>query len=408
MKSYLYLRTIWSSVGCFADLFNDMSILVFSPDGKAIGYKKVPVTLGPKQKVLSAIIADQPGSTIYPADNYLPRISINWSGFSRDTERNRGIHEKRRLFVDYNDLDSQSVRTDLQTVPYKMNFEVTLWTKYMDDMAQLLENILPFFNPDAPVSMIERGVGIERKCQVYLTTVGTNFIAEMPNNETRLLQANLSFEMEVNFYRPENPISKPIKRVTVRLGSDSTKRSKNINGKYGIDGDAIVEGETINTAAIPCVSGSDDFLDYDKKTWSVIRDFDPELGEYMADRYYNIIETIRPIKPVTPKPYNPNIDNKTKDPYYDMYGIQFTIGLDGYYFDIPEVMYNKQIFVPNGQVVEFSWNWVSSISSVDEYGNDGIIYSGEPIDTSDVSGSYFVENPNVKIYCPDISGNDII
>lgn len=408
LKSYLYLRSIWTHISVFSDLFNDMSILAYDSQGRAIGYKRVPVTLGPKQKVIAAIIADQPGATIFPPDNYLPRISITWSGFSRDAERNRGNHEKRRLFVDYDDLDCQNVRTDLQTVPYKMSFEVTLWTKYMDDMAQLLENIIPFFNPDAPVSMVERGVGLERKAQVYLTSVQTNFANEMANTDIRLLQSNLTFDMEINFYRPENPISKPIKRVTTRLGTDSTIRTTDFSGKFNASDEPNVAGEIINTASIPCVSGSEDFLDYDNRTWSVITEFDPDLGKYMADRYHNLIEVLRPVVPSDEPTYNPNTDNKTKDPYYDMYGTQFDIGMEGYTFEIPEIMYNKQVFVPDGQTIEFTWTWDISASGVDEFGREGTLYSGDSINTSNVSGSYFVENPNLEIFCPSTSGNDII
>jgi hypothetical protein len=99
--------------------------------------------------------------------------------------------------------------------------------------------------------------------------------------------------------------------------------------------------------------------------------------------------------------------NKTDDIYYDMYGIQMDIGLDGYTFTIPSIVYNKQAFVPDGQNIEFTWTWSTS-ASVDQDGVSGTLYSGEPINTADVSGSYFVENTNIDCdnyqnpeECPD-------
>ena len=398
MRNYLYLKTIWSAVAAMGDVFDDMSVLVYDSQGKAVGYKKVPVTLGPKEKVVAALIAEQGGTSVFPADNYLPRISIAWNGFTRDQERQRGNHERRRLFVDLDD-GCERIRSDLQTVPWKMDFEVTLWTKYMDDMAQLLENILPFFNPDAPISFIERGVGLERQAQLTLESVATNFQTDLQNTERRFLQANLTFSMEINFYRPEEPIGKPIKRVTVRMGQDSTVQTRNMDGSWNAGATPTSEGETINTAALPCISGDESILDNDRRIWSVITDFDEELGIYMADRYRNLVETIRPIIPEDPAPYNPNTDNDTCDTYYDMYGIQMDIGLSGYSFDIPPVMYDKQAFVPDGQTATFSWTWSTSSSAI-QCGTPGTLYEGHGIDTSDVSGSYFVENEDIN--CTEI------
>ncbi len=382
----------------FADLWDDMSVIVYDSQGRAVGYKKVPITLGPKEKVVAALIAEQGGTSVYPPDNYLPRISITWNGFTRDQERQRGNHERRRLFVDLED-GCERIRSDLQTVPWKIDFEVTLWTKYMDDMAQLLENILPFFNPDAPISLIERGVGIERQSKVTLESVSTNFQTDISNTERRVLQANLNFSMEINFYRPEEPIGKPIKRVTVRLGQDSTIQTKNFDKSWNANSNPSSDGETINTAALPCISGDVSVLDNDKRIWSVITNFDEDLGKYMADRYRNIIDPIRPIIPEDPPPYNPNTDNDTLDVYYDMYGTQMDIGLSGYSFEIPPVMYDKQDFVPQGDEIAFTWTWSVSGDVVQD-GEIGTLFEGSPIDTSDVSGSYFVENENIN--CNDI------
>ena len=77
-----------------------------------------------------------------------------------------------------------------------------------------------------------------------------------------------------------------------------------------------------------------------------------------------------------------------------MYGIQIDIGLEGYSFDIPSVVYNKQAFVPDGQNIDFAWSWSTSASS-NQDGVYGTLYSGEPISTADVSGSYFIENGNI-------------
>lgn len=430
MKNYFYNRVIWTHLSAFSDIFNDMSVLAYdNSTGKAIGWKPVPVTIGPKEKVVAALIADDPDNpeSVYAPDNYLPRISISWNGISRDTERQRGQLDKRRLFVEYlqsdearawcdeqkaanNGLpapegtevlyDPNSVspipvaRVDTQTVPYILNIEMIIWTKYMDDMAQLLENILPFFNPDAPVSLCERGIGTERIVKVTLDSVSPNFVVELSNTDRRVLQVTLGFQMEVNFYKPEEPISKPIKRVTVRMGTDSTVGNKiNITG---IDKKptASAAGETVNVVALPCLSGSCDYLDLDNRIASIINAFDDNTSRYMAETYHSQLDPAIQTVP-SDEPYNnPNLDD-TDDTYYGLYGPQMDMALGLYRFTIPEIQYENQAFVPNGQTVSLDWTPVRITTGViDECGVEGTLYEGVPVDTSDVSGTYWVLNPN--------------
>lgn len=210
MKNVFYYRTIWSHVVAFSDLFNDIKLHIYEKDrtsaeyGKVIGYKNVPVVLAPKEKVISTLSALQ-GSERAEVDNILPKISIAWNGIDWVPDRMRGQKQKRNLFVEYLDTSSGTQRVkhyDLQTSPYSLKFEVVIWTKYMDDGVQILENILPFFTPETYISIKERGVEIERKCLVRLESVSPNFVYELNEPDRRLLQWNLSFSVECNLYKP--------------------------------------------------------------------------------------------------------------------------------------------------------------------------------------------------------------
>jgi hypothetical protein len=305
--NYFYNKVIWTHVAAFADIFNEMSVVNYDRDGKAIGWKPVPVTLAPKEKVVAELIAD-PSTPDKTPPNFLPRISIVWNGITRNVERQRGQLEKRRITVDYTDLENPQAIMDIQTVPYDMNFELTIWTKYMDDMAQILENILPFFNPEAPVSLYERGIGIERQVKVSLESVAPNFVVELADPDRRVLQCNLGFKMECNFYKPQLPIGKPIKRVTMRMGADVSKRNPV---------DPNIEGAEISSFLLPSVSGSMDYLDMDKKIWSYKLEFDSNMEEYMGWEHHDNLDPNNPLTGVNPDPTNPN--NQPQDSY--LYGV---------------------------------------------------------------------------------------
>jgi hypothetical protein len=296
MYNYFYNKVIWTHVAAFADIFNEMSVINYDREGKAIGWKPVPVTLAPKEKVVSELIAD-PTTPDKNPPNFLPRISIVWNGLNRSTERQRGQLEKRRLIVDYEDQEHPQAIVDMQTVPYELSFELTVWCKYMDDMAQILENILPFFNPEAPVSLYERGLGTERQVKVTLESVTPNFVVEMSDPDRRVLQCNLGFKMECNFYKPQLPIQKPIKRATVRMGADTTSRGSV---------DPNVNGTEVSVFTLPSVSGSSNFLDMDQKIWSYKVQFDGNMSDYMGWQYHDQLDPNNPLTGTNPNPQNPN------------------------------------------------------------------------------------------------------
>lgn len=300
MYNYYFNNVLFQYVTAVADIFNEMSIINYDKDGKAIGWKPVPLTLAPKEKVIAELQAD-PSSPDTTPPNYLPRMSLVWTGIARNSERQRGKFEKRRILVEYVDNNGEeepiSVR-DVQTVPYDMKLELCIWTKYMGDMSQILENILPFFNPEAHISVFERGVGTERNAKITLDSVSPNFVTDISEPDRRVLQCNLNFTVECNFYQPQLPISKPIKRVTTRIGIDRTPSNAS---------EPLVEGETVNTFLLPTVTGGDlSYLDMDKKTWWCVQSFDGIESTYMGWEHHNAFEPDNEVPPTPPGTINPN------------------------------------------------------------------------------------------------------
>lgn len=271
-----------------------MQVYVYDADGKATDTKQVPVYLAPKEKVVAALMKgnwDQnPNQQGIVYENYLPSISIVWNGIALDTERMKGQRDKRRLYVEYSDknedgCDEKYVHTDIQTVPYKLTFEVTLWAKYMDDLAQLLENILPFFHPEAYVSLYEKGVGSERKCKVTKESENLNFVYELNQPDRRVLQATITFNMECNFYKPENPIAQPIQKMYINIGQPQAN-----NKAFG--------EQLVIFSAPP--SGGACFADLEENLKSFIKEFKAE-DEFYISQYYDEVNGL-PIQPNEMKP----------------------------------------------------------------------------------------------------------
>lgn len=203
MKFYFFPQSIYTCTVAFSDLFNDMGVRVYDKQNQIVGYKPVPVTLAPKEKIAHILNVSEVNDVDPQSDNYLPRISISSPDIQFDAERMRGKYEKRRMSVEYDTgTQTRTVLTDIQSIPMSLTFEVSIWTKYYIDMTQLLENIMVWFSPEAYVSFKERNFGIEHKSRVILTSSSKNFVYEYGETERRVLQWNLTFQMDGIMWKP--------------------------------------------------------------------------------------------------------------------------------------------------------------------------------------------------------------
>jgi hypothetical protein len=143
----------------------------------------------------------------------------------------------------------------------------------------------------------ERGLGIERQVKVTLENISPNFVVELSDPDKRVLQCNLAFRMECNFYKPQLPIGKPIKRITTRLGVDISGRNSPR---------PVVKGDTISVFSLPDISGSGSYLDMDKKIWSYVEEFDQNTSEYMGWEYHDDISPENPVLGESPNIQSPN------------------------------------------------------------------------------------------------------
>ena len=114
---------------------------------------KVPLAYGPKQKFIVRLEAD-PGINQKVAMT-LPRIGFEIQSFDYDPTRklNRIIRQKKLANTKSKEL--KQMQTQYTPVPYNMQFELFIMTKNSDDGIQIVEQILPFFQPEYTVSIKE-------------------------------------------------------------------------------------------------------------------------------------------------------------------------------------------------------------------------------------------------------------
>ena len=147
LGTQFYNQAVRKTVVSFGTLFNNIELKKVV-DGQVIETEKVPLAYGPKQKFLYRLQGN-------PTDGRkvaitLPRIYFEMTGIDYDASRKTPATQKYKTVINDN---GNEVRTQYVPVPYNISFEVGILCKSQDDGLQILEQILPFFQPSFSMSL---------------------------------------------------------------------------------------------------------------------------------------------------------------------------------------------------------------------------------------------------------------
>lgn len=101
-------------------------------------------------------------------------------------------------------------------VPYILNFQLSIYAKNQDDALQVVEQIIPYFNPEYVVTIKEiPELNISRDIPIVLQSVNYTDDYEGDFASRRVLMYTLDFTMKTFFYGPINQNQGVIKDTTV-------------------------------------------------------------------------------------------------------------------------------------------------------------------------------------------------
>ena len=135
MFEYFYNEVFRSVIIGFGSLFNGIEVK------KSNSIIKVPLAYGPTQKFLARM--QQEADLNKPVSITLPRMSFEFLGLQYDPTRK----STQTQTIINQSPDGAEVKKNYLPVPYNMRFELSIMTKLNDDMLQIIEQILPYFQP---------------------------------------------------------------------------------------------------------------------------------------------------------------------------------------------------------------------------------------------------------------------
>ena len=218
LGQYFYNESLRKTIIAFGSLFNEITIIRKNNQGDTVQTMKVPLDYGPKQKFLVRLTQD-PGAN-QPIAMTLPRIGFEIQSFDYDPVRklNRIIKQKKVSNAKSKELKQMS--TQYTPVPYNMQFELFVMTKNSDDGIQIVEQILPFFQPEYTVSIREvPDMDIVRDVPIVLNSIGYEDTYEGDFTTRRAIIYTFQFTAKSYVYGPVTT-AKPITKVQADTYAD--------------------------------------------------------------------------------------------------------------------------------------------------------------------------------------------
>jgi|TARA_B100001996_G_scaffold127650_1_gene96869 hypothetical protein len=258
LGTYSYHEIIKKTVVGFGTLFNNIELRRIASGKTEV--MKVPLAYGPKQKFLARI--NQIGLNKTSVQITLPRISFEIQGFNYDATRKVSPTQKvRKTQAD------KTVKQSFMPVPYNLNFELAIMAKNQDDGLQILEQILPVFQPSFNITMnLVDVLGEKRDYPITLTSIDYEDVYEGDFDTRRTLVYTLQFVAKTYLYGPVTD-SSVVKKVQVDYSTKLDKTAPR-EVRYTVEPD-------------PVSAGPDDDFGFSEMTSNFVdaKDWNPVTGQ---------------------------------------------------------------------------------------------------------------------------------
>lgn len=255
---YFYNKGIHKTVTAFGTLFNDIQIRHYDENNDPISVLKVPLSYGPVQKFL-ARIEQQPAGDRKIALT-LPRMSFEMTSIDYDSQRKASVIQ---TFKAPKTVDGKIINNVYCPVPYSIGFELNILGKIQDDVLQILEQILPFFQPSFNVSvrMIPE-INEVKDIPIVLNRVGFRDDYEGDYTTRRSIIYTLNFTAKTYLFSEISEDSSGlIKKVQVDYATDALLNAKR-EVRYTVTPKALQDynnDSVIDSADDPLIPYGDDF-----------------------------------------------------------------------------------------------------------------------------------------------------
>ena len=250
LGQYFYNESIRKTIVAFGSLFNDIYITRKDASGADVQTLKVPLAYGPKQKFIIRLEADP--NLDQKVAITLPRIGFEISGLDYDPSRKLNRIMKKKMVANTEDKKLKQMDTQYVPVAYNLNFELFVMAKNSDDGIQIVEQIVPFFQPEYTVSIKEvPEMDTIRDVPIVLNSINYEDTYTGSFTERRAIIYTFNFTAKAYVYGPVST-TKPVTKAAVKTYADLKDKAP-----------TRVQKITVSTTSAP--SGDDDNFGFNEE-----------------------------------------------------------------------------------------------------------------------------------------------
>ena len=216
LGTYYYHEIIRKTIISFGTVFNQIGIR-----HSDTGEMQVPLSYGPAQKFLARL--EQQADLNKSVKITLPRMSFEMNTIAYDPTRKAGVTQT------FKTSDGTNLKKVYMPVPYNIGFELSIFTKLNDDALQIVEQILPYFQPSFNLTVdLVSSIGEKRDIPVILDNISFQDDYEGDFSTRRALIYTLNFTAKTYLFGPIAATTDGlIKKVQADIyGSTDTKTAK--------------------------------------------------------------------------------------------------------------------------------------------------------------------------------------
>tara|TARA_B110000908_G_scaffold148707_1_gene181412 strand:- start:895 stop:1638 length:744 start_codon:yes stop_codon:yes gene_type:complete len=195
-ENHFYNESTRRMVSVFGSIFNDMEVVKKDGNGKILQLIKVPLGYAPRSKVLARLHEQTSDPKIALK---LPRMSFEISSMEYDSNARVSKHKNYTKTIVGDSLQLNKLGAP---AVYKVGFELNILASTQDEGLQMLEQILPMFQPEYTVTIKDiPSMDITTDTPIVLESVTLNDDYEGDLVTRRAIIYTLSFSTRIRYYR---------------------------------------------------------------------------------------------------------------------------------------------------------------------------------------------------------------
>ena len=203
----------------FGQLFNNIVLQNTSSTGAVTKRIRVPLAYAPKEKFLVRLEQQANLQEDREVSITLPRLGFEITGLSYDPTRK--LNKMNKTIRVKESEEGKKHNFNFTPVPYNINFSLYSFTATAENGLQIVEQILPFFQPEYTVTMnVVPELNLKRDIPIILNSVNYEDTYNGEFTQRRAVIYTLSFTAKTYLYGPMSN-QKVIKEVQSDLGAST-------------------------------------------------------------------------------------------------------------------------------------------------------------------------------------------